>query len=82
MTVEFAETDFQDVEGATEIPFTLTVAGASSVDQRFVVTPYTFEEYQMQIGMQLLDPIMMRSEGLDRAECELGHTNTHTYTTH
>ena len=69
--MQFAEIDFQAVEGEEIIPATLSVTGDASTNISLIVTPYTFDEYEMQFGVSLPTVIADRSEGLDRAECEL-----------
>ena len=71
MSVQFADIDFQEIEGEDSIDVTLTVTGNTPIDLELIVTPYTFKEYQMQFGVSLMEPILERSEGVDKAECEL-----------
>ena len=71
MAVEFADIDFQEIEGEDSIDVTLTVTGNTPIDLELIVTPYTFEGYQMQFGVSLVGEILDRSQGVDKAECEL-----------
>ena len=70
MDVEFSELDFQAVEGEGAIDATLSVDGNSPIDLVLVITPFTFDEYNMQLGRALHPAIALRAAGIDRAECE------------
>ena len=69
--VQFVEIDFQAIEGQGSIDITLTVTGNTVIPLELIVTPYTFEEYQMEFDVTLMGEILERSQGVDKAECEL-----------
>ena len=68
VSVQFADIDFQEIEGEDGIDVTLTVTVNTPIDLKLIVTPYTFKEYQIKFGVE---PFLERSEGVDKAECEL-----------
>ena len=58
------------MEGEGVIDATLSVDGTTPIDLVLLITPFTFEEYTVQLGRALHPAIAMRSVGIDRAECK------------
>ena len=71
VNIEFNEIDFQELESEGEIIVILSVMGSTPIPLDLVITPFTFDEYRMQIGRPLPDEIATRSQGIDRAESKL-----------
>ena len=72
--IEFTEIDFQVIEIEGKINVTLSAMGNTPIDLGLTITPLTFDEYRMQYGRPLPEEIERRSQGIDRAECELYKT--------
>ena len=46
--------------------------GSSDIDLKLIITPFTFDEYDLQFGRRLPKDIQMQSQNISRADyCEL-----------
>ena len=52
------------------IDVTVSALGRSAIDLVFIITPFTFDEYDLQFGKILPAEILRSSQNTDRAECE------------
>ena len=76
VNISFAEVDFRDDEVNEAIIVSLTAEGRSDVNLTFMVTPYTFKDYE-QFGIPLPNATRNAAQNFDPAECKLIPSRLH-----